>query len=36
MKKRVAAEDCQRCGWILDGFPRTERQAKLMQVRPSA
>lgn len=30
VKKRVAEEDCQRCGWILDGFPRTVRQANLM------
>ncbi|KAM3567743.1 hypothetical protein VYU27_010118, partial [Nannochloropsis oceanica] len=31
VKKRVSADDCRRNGWILDGFPRTVRQAKLMQ-----
>lgn len=33
VKKRVGADDCRRNGWILDGFPRTLRQASLMQAR---
>lgn len=32
VRKRLAQEDCQLNGWILDGFPRTVRQATLMQV----
>lgn len=27
MKDRLDSEDCKECGWLLDGFPRTEAQA---------
>mmetsp|Transcript_155721 Transcript_155721/g.283200 ORF Transcript_155721/g.283200 Transcript_155721/m.283200 type:complete len:292 (+) Transcript_155721:71-946(+) len=31
VKDRLAEEDCEKCGWLLDGFPRTEEQAKALQ-----
>jgi len=30
VKDRLAEEDCEKCGWLLDGFPRTEQQAKAL------
>jgi adenylate kinase len=30
VKDRLAEEDCQRCGWLLDGFPRTQAQARAL------
>jgi len=31
VKDRLAEEDCQRKGWLLDGFPRTQAQAKALE-----
>lgn len=31
VKDRLAQEDCEKCGWLLDGFPRTEEQAKALR-----
>eukprot|EP00541_Cyclophora_tenuis_P018842 CAMPEP_0116557868 /NCGR_PEP_ID=MMETSP0397-20121206/9488_1 /TAXON_ID=216820 /ORGANISM="Cyclophora tenuis, Strain ECT3854" /LENGTH=277 /DNA_ID=CAMNT_0004083391 /DNA_START=164 /DNA_END=997 /DNA_ORIENTATION=+ len=30
VKDRLAAEDCQSQGWLLDGFPRTQAQAQAL------
>jgi adenylate kinase len=30
VKDRLAEKDCVECGWLLDGFPRTEAQAKAL------
>lgn len=30
MKDRLEENDCQECGWLLDGFPRTQAQAKAL------
>mmetsp|Transcript_28365 Transcript_28365/g.35611 ORF Transcript_28365/g.35611 Transcript_28365/m.35611 type:complete len:306 (+) Transcript_28365:127-1044(+) len=31
VKDRLAEEDCQSCGWLLDGFPRTRAQADALE-----
>lgn len=31
MKDRLAADDCLSNGWLLDGFPRTQAQAKALE-----
>jgi adenylate kinase len=31
VKDRLAADDCQSKGWLLDGFPRTQAQAKALE-----
>jgi adenylate kinase len=31
VKDRLAEKDCLECGWLLDGFPRTEAQAKALE-----
>jgi adenylate kinase len=31
VKDRLTAEDCQSKGWLLDGFPRTQAQAKALE-----
>lgn len=31
IKDRLAEEDCQSKGWLLDGFPRTQAQAKALE-----
>lgn len=31
MKDRLAADDCQSNGWLLDGFPRTQEQAMALE-----
>ena len=31
VKDRLAEEDCQTRGWLLDGFPRTQAQAKALE-----
>ena len=32
VKKRLMQDDCKMNGWILDGFPRTVQQAKMLEV----
>jgi adenylate kinase len=32
MKERLKQEDCQTRGWLLDGFPRTQAQARALEV----
>jgi len=31
VKDRLAEEDCQTKGWLLDGFPRTQAQAQALE-----
>lgn len=31
VKDRLEAEDCKTMGWLLDGFPRTQAQAKALE-----
>ncbi len=31
VRDRLAAEDCKKQGWLLDGFPRTGVQAEAMR-----
>lgn len=31
VKDRLAEEDCAKSGWLLDGFPRTQAQAKALE-----
>lgn len=31
MKERLKESDCQTSGWLLDGFPRTQSQAKALE-----
>ena len=31
MKDRLDEDDCKTSGWLLDGFPRTQAQAKALE-----
>lgn len=35
VRNRLAEEDCQKNGWLLDGFPRTRAQVKHAPPLPS-